>query len=174
MTTVSNDYPAYVDESKGAAVRSNSHNLAHELTDKGDPKVNGPYLDDVRALEEEEYRRNRKAVLNAKKNDELENVHRAEKPGGKRVRGKVPKGTKKHPRQRPLSNPSDGNHPEENLEVPTLDQVREDMHVVTSKPRKKAAAKKAAKKPAKKTSSSKAVKKVPAKKAAPKAASKKK
>lgn len=57
--------PTYTEPSKGAAKRSDSHHRAHELVDKGDPKVNGPYLDDVRAKEEETYRKNRKKSLRA-------------------------------------------------------------------------------------------------------------
>lgn len=163
---VSNNYPGYVEPSKGGAVRNNKAEGAHELLDKGDPKVNGPYLDDVRAMEEETYRKNRAALLKKKSESDVTPEHRAESPGGERVRMRVPKGTKKHPRSRPLSNPSDIN-PEDNLEVPTLEQVREDMHVAATKKKAKPAAKKTAKKPAKKASASKkvaAAKKTPAKK----------
>lgn len=59
------ELPTYTEPSKGAAVRSNSHDRAHELVDKGDPKVNGPYLDDVREKQEETYRKNRKTNLRA-------------------------------------------------------------------------------------------------------------
>lgn len=65
MPTKTKTLPTYTEPSKGAARRSNSHHLAHELVDKGDPKVNGPYLDDVRAKEEELYRKNRKRNLSA-------------------------------------------------------------------------------------------------------------
>lgn len=58
------DLPTYVEPSKGGAVLSNKHEGAHVLLDKGDPKVNGPYLDDIRAAEEVSYR---KARLNAAK-----------------------------------------------------------------------------------------------------------
>lgn len=58
------DLPTYVEPSKGGAVLSNKHEGAHVLLDKGDPKVNGPYLDDIRAAEEVSYR---KARLNATK-----------------------------------------------------------------------------------------------------------
>lgn len=63
--TVSNGLPGYVEPSKGAAVRNTVAEKSHALVDKGDPRVNGPYLDDVRELEEETYRHNRKKVLGA-------------------------------------------------------------------------------------------------------------
>lgn len=221
---VSNDLPAYNEPSKGGAVRSDSHANAHELVDKGDPRVNGPYLDDVRAMEEERYRQNRKdrlsnvaskaktssAEANSKKGkkksqkkgdlhlsreavmDEMnrtvpEVIHKPVEPAGPRPNKEVVTETKTHPRERPLSNPSDPSHPEDNLPVPTL----KDVEVLVKRPAvSKAAAKKPAggvvkakgntvkKAPAKKSTSKKAVakktaKKAPAKKSAPKAASKK-
>lgn len=65
MVAKTKELPTYTEPSKGGAVRSNAHHNAHELVDKGDPKVNGPYLDDVRAKEEETYRKNRKSNLRA-------------------------------------------------------------------------------------------------------------
>lgn len=49
---------------KGAAVVSNDYKNAHALVDKGDPRTNGPYLDDIRAEQEAEYRNRRMAELN--------------------------------------------------------------------------------------------------------------
>lgn len=159
--------PTYVEPSKGGAVLNNKAEGAHVLVEKGDPKVNGPYLDDVRELEEKVYRTNRKKNLSRKAKNALSSVHRSEVPGGERVKKRNPKGTKTHPVQRPMSNPSDLVNPEANSPVPTLDDARKDFGVAATKSPKKAVAKKTAAKPKKKASPRKAVaaKKAPSKKA---------
>lgn len=53
----------YVEPSKGGAVLNNKAERAHALLDKGDLKVNGPYLDDVRSEQETVYRKRRKSAV---------------------------------------------------------------------------------------------------------------
>lgn len=49
----------YTKPSKGGAVLNNKAEGAHVLLDKGDLKVNGPYLDDIRSDQEAKYRKGR-------------------------------------------------------------------------------------------------------------------
>lgn len=42
---------------------SNSYYNAHEVVEKGDARHNGPYLDDIRAKQEDSYRRQRQNQL---------------------------------------------------------------------------------------------------------------
>lgn len=46
------------------AQRSDSYYGAHKLVSKGDPRHNGPYLDDIRAAAEKEYRKMRENAIN--------------------------------------------------------------------------------------------------------------
>lgn len=73
-----------------SAVVSNSYENAHALVDKGDPRVNGPYLDDVRQAQEDEYRKKRMNELNANV-DSAEKTTTAPKKAAKSKKAASPK-----------------------------------------------------------------------------------
>lgn len=60
----------------------NTYENAHAVV-KGDPACNGPYLDDIRAQEEKEYRARREAELNAVSDDSAETFDEKEEEESK-------------------------------------------------------------------------------------------
>lgn len=93
------ELPTYTEPSKGGVVLNNKAENAHAVLDKGDPKVNGPWLDDVRAAQEESYRKARKNALKkpAKKAASKKAASKSKKAQSTAVAKKAPtkKATKK-------------------------------------------------------------------------------
>lgn len=75
---------------------SNSYERAHEVK-KGDPKFNGPYLDDIRAEQEAAYRAQREKEINA-----------AAKPAKKTAAKKTTKAQPKKEADASLTGENDG------------------------------------------------------------------